>query len=113
MRCVASFHLWAECPALDGFAENGSGLTGAKVFCGCFICGVDLSVVMTTAWQVHKVFVAEMCDKLQQPRISSEEVSANVGSISSGQTLELAVHGGVQFVQQNSVNIFGKKLVPL
>jgi hypothetical protein len=63
---------------------------------------------VTTAGKIHKFFVREMGHHLAQTGVGSEEVLANVCTIFNRQTLKLAIHCGVQFIQQNSVNIARK-----
>ena len=68
---------------------------------------------MTTTWQVDQFFVGEVGHHLAQAWVWTKEILANVCTALNGQALEFAINGGVEFVQQHTVNIFGEKFVPL
>ena len=111
MRRVRCFNGWAECPALHRLRQdhrwcplmrNGGG-----------VGGVDLSVVVSAAAELHKIVVAEVPHQLLEERLRPEEVLSDVGTTSDRVLLEFAVNGCIHLADEFAVVILRQKIVPL
>ena len=75
--------------------------------------GVDLSVVVSAAAELHKIVVAEVPHQLLEERLRPEEVLSDVGTTSDRVLLEFAVNGCIHLADEFAVVILRQKIVPL
>ncbi|CAB4812243.1 unannotated protein [freshwater metagenome] len=104
MRCIAAFDSGTQCPAFDGLGQNDGGCT--RCFRGCFVSGVDLLVVVPTAWQCAQLIVGKMVDEFAQARIGAEEMLTDVRAAFDGVSLPFAVESCIHFGNEDSVDVF-------
>ena len=112
VRGVAALDAGPERPSLDGLAEDDRGAPGPEVVDGRLVRRVQLAVVVTTTRQLLDVVVGEVAHHLAQARVRTEEVLARVRAVLHGVTLELAVESGIHLVDEHSVDVTRKQVVP-
>src|SRR5215472_10379532 len=108
---VLAFTRFAHAVALDRLCQNDGWL--AVMFDGCLVRGVDLDGIVATEAHPCELLVGEMFDHLQQPRISTEEVLAEVRAAFDEVLLVLAVADLAHAPDQQSVAIALNERVPI
>ena len=111
MRGVARLEVPAERPALDRVREDHGRL--ADVLARRLERGVHLPVVVPAAGQAADLVVRQVLDHLAQPRVTAEEVLADVGARLHAVGLELPVRRGVHLVDQHAVGVLRQQRVPV
>ena len=103
VRGVSRFEVRSQRPALDGLGQDDGGL--ALDLRGGFVGGIHLAVVVAAALQRPDLVIAPGLHEFRGPRIASEEVIANKGSVLGLVRLEVAVVGVVHQVDQRTIAV--------
>ena len=111
MGDVPGFDAWSQGPALDRLGQDHGrhpAMLGRRL-----VRRIDLAVIVATATKLGEVVVCQMFHELAEARIWSEEVLADVRAAGNRIFLELAVDGGIHFLDERPVHVPGKEIVPL
>ncbi|CAB4563030.1 unannotated protein [freshwater metagenome] len=112
VRRISTLNLGPERPSLNGLGQNHCGFTASKIVDRGFVCGIELSVIMSTTRQVHEFIIGEVCNHFTQVMIWAKEVLANVLAALHGVALVFTIYHGVHFVEKDAFGVAGKEVIP-
>ena len=97
--------------AFDGFGENDRRC--AMVFDRRFVRRIDLFRVVSTAPHLAELLIGEVTEHLQQARIITAHMLADVGAIRDGIFLIFTIDDFAHAPDQDAVVILGQQWVPI
>ena len=101
----------AEAVTLDGAREDDGGLSGR--FDGCLVGVVDLERVVAAEAKLLQLFIRQVLDHVEQPRIAAEEVIPHVGPIFDGVFLILPVDDLSHALHQEALVVGREQRIPV
>src|SRR5262249_6477736 len=111
VRDVLAFTSFPEAVALHRAREDDCRLTFVRH--GRRVCRVHLHRIVATQTQLTDLIVAEVLDELEQARVATEKVLADVGARLDGVLLVLAVHDFAETLDEDALGVTLEQRIPV